>query len=57
VAYLEGWFVRAASRRQSVGRALIEAVEEWARHNGCTELASFRAFRASNDHLLDAAGL
>jgi aminoglycoside 6'-N-acetyltransferase I len=40
VAYLEGWFVHAASRRQRTGRALIEAVEEWARRNSCTELAS-----------------
>jgi aminoglycoside 6'-N-acetyltransferase I len=40
VAYLEGWFVRPESRRRGVGRALIEAAEEWARSQGCQEFAS-----------------
>jgi aminoglycoside 6'-N-acetyltransferase I len=40
VAYLEGWFVVPEARRQGVGRALVEAAEEWARARGCTELAS-----------------
>jgi aminoglycoside 6'-N-acetyltransferase I len=40
VAYVEGWFVAPASRRQGVGRALIEAAQVWARGQGCRELAS-----------------
>lgn len=40
VAYLEGWFVEKASRRQGVGAALVVAVEEWTRLQGCTELGS-----------------
>jgi aminoglycoside 6'-N-acetyltransferase I len=40
VAYLEGWFVDEAARRQGVGAALVEAVEAWGRAQGCTELAS-----------------
>jgi aminoglycoside 6'-N-acetyltransferase I len=40
VAYLEGWFVRPEARRRGVGRRLIEAAEEWARAQGCRELAS-----------------
>jgi aminoglycoside 6'-N-acetyltransferase I len=40
VAYLEGWFVDAALRRQGVGRALIGAAEAWARSVGCQEFAS-----------------
>ena len=40
VPYLEAWFVEAAFRKQSVGRALIEAVEHWAISHGYTELAS-----------------
>lgn len=40
VAYLEGWFVEETQRRRGVGAALILAVEDWARAQGCTELAS-----------------
>jgi len=40
VAYLEGWYVDADARGRSVGRRLIQAVEEWARSRGYRELAS-----------------
>jgi aminoglycoside 6'-N-acetyltransferase I len=40
VAYVEGWFVEPATRRKGVGTALIQAAEDWARSEGCTELAS-----------------
>jgi aminoglycoside 6'-N-acetyltransferase I len=40
VAYLEGWFVVAEARGRGAGRALVAAVEEWARAQGCRELAS-----------------
>lgn len=40
VAYLEGWFVEDNRRREGVGAALISAVEEWGRAQGCTELGS-----------------
>lgn len=40
VAYLEGWYVVPEARRRGVGRALIEASEEWARAQGCTEFGS-----------------
>jgi GNAT superfamily N-acetyltransferase len=40
VAFVEGWYVESAVRRQGVGTALIRAAEEWARSRGCTELAS-----------------
>lgn len=40
VPYLEGWFVNAAFRGQGVGRALIDAAEQWAIGRGYTELAS-----------------
>jgi aminoglycoside 6'-N-acetyltransferase I len=40
IAYLEGWFVTPGERRKGVGRALVEAAEEWARGVGCTEFAS-----------------
>ncbi|MEX2180956.1 MAG: aminoglycoside 6'-N-acetyltransferase [Gemmatimonadaceae bacterium] len=40
VGFIEGWFVEASHRRQSVGSALVRAAEDWARSRGCTEMAS-----------------
>jgi aminoglycoside 6'-N-acetyltransferase I len=40
VAYLEGWYVEPAHRRQGAGRALMAASEGWARDQGCTEFGS-----------------
>ena len=40
VGYLEGWYVVDAHRRTGVGRALVAAAEDWARAQGCTEMAS-----------------
>jgi aminoglycoside 6'-N-acetyltransferase I len=40
VAYVEGWYVSPDVRGRGVGRALIAAAEDWARREGCTELAS-----------------
>jgi aminoglycoside 6'-N-acetyltransferase I len=39
-AYVEGWWVDDDVRRTGVGRALIAAVEEWARQRGFHELGS-----------------
>ena len=40
VAFLEGWYVDPDARGSGVGRALVEAVEQWARSLGLEELAS-----------------
>lgn len=40
VPYVEGWYVRQDLRRTGVGRALIAAVEQWARAAGFTEIGS-----------------
>lgn len=40
VPYVEGWYVREDLRRTGVGRALIAAVEHWARAAGFTEIGS-----------------
>ena len=51
VAYVEGWYVAPEARGRGVGRALIEAAEDWARRQGCTELAS----DAQLDNVVSAA--
>jgi len=40
VAFLEGIFVKPEARGRGVARALVGAVEAWARERGCTEFAS-----------------
>lgn len=40
VGFLEGWYVAADWRGRGVGRALLGAVRDWSRAQGCTELAS-----------------
>ena len=40
VGYVEAWFVYEKFRKQGVGKALLNSVEEWARAQGCVEMAS-----------------
>lgn len=40
VGYLEGWYVEVEHRRRGVGAALVRAAEEWAKSQGCLEMAS-----------------
>jgi aminoglycoside 6'-N-acetyltransferase I len=40
VGYIEGWFVDADLREHGVGRALVQAAEEWAHANGLQEMGS-----------------
>ncbi len=40
VGYIEGWYVDPDTRRQGVGRALVNAAESWAVSLGCREMAS-----------------
>lgn len=40
VGYLEGWFVEPEYRRYGIGTSLVRNAESWARHKGCTEMAS-----------------
>lgn len=40
VGYVEGWYVVEEHRRKGIGKTLLKAAEEWARSQGCTEMAS-----------------
>jgi aminoglycoside 6'-N-acetyltransferase I len=40
VGYVEGWYVAENYRRAGIGSALLRAAEDWAREQGCTEMAS-----------------
>jgi len=40
VGYVEGWYVSEDHRRRGIGRKLLAAAEDWARSQGCVEIAS-----------------
>lgn len=40
VPFIEGWYVDSVVRGRGVGRALVEAAEDWARAAGHVEIAS-----------------
>jgi GNAT superfamily N-acetyltransferase len=51
----EGIYVKEPNRRQGVGRALIEAVENRTRGRGCCELASDAWIDDLNSHRMHGA--
>jgi aminoglycoside 6'-N-acetyltransferase I len=40
VGYIEGWYVAENHRHSGIGRKLLAAAEDWARSQGCVEVAS-----------------
>jgi len=40
VGYIEGWCVAENHRHRGIGRKLLAAGEDWARRQGCVEMAS-----------------
>ena len=40
VGYIEGWYVDENLRGRGIGRALVAEAEDWAREQGCREMAS-----------------
>lgn len=40
VGYIEGWYVTENRRKRGIGRKLLVAAEDWARKQGCLEMAS-----------------
>ena len=55
VGFLEGLYVDPAWRRSGVGRALVAAVEQWTRQQGCSELASDALIDNTVSHAAHAA--
>ena len=53
--FVEGWFVSEHARKRGVGRALIAAVEDWARAQGFTELASDATLENVQSHAAHGA--
>ena len=46
VAFLEGIYVEPHFRGQGIARLLVDGIQSWARHNGCSEfIRSFRSRR------------
>jgi aminoglycoside 6'-N-acetyltransferase I len=40
VGYVEGWYLVQSHRGCGLGKQLLQAAEDWARAQGCTEMAS-----------------
>ena len=40
VGFIEGWYVAENHRQKGIGRKLLAEAEEWARGQGCAEIAS-----------------
>jgi aminoglycoside 6'-N-acetyltransferase I len=40
IGFVEGWYVKVEAQGKGIGRALMEAAEDWARSHACTEMAS-----------------
>jgi aminoglycoside 6'-N-acetyltransferase I len=55
VGFLEAWYVTPAWRGRGVGRALVAAVEDWTRRQGCAELASDALLDNAASHAAHAA--
>ncbi|QYU68823.1 GNAT family N-acetyltransferase [Leptolyngbya sp. 15MV] len=55
VGFLEGIYIMPEARGRGVGRALSEAVADWARAQGCTEYASNALLDNHDSHAFHAA--
>jgi aminoglycoside 6'-N-acetyltransferase I len=55
VVFLEGLYVEPAARRQGVARSLFADVRQWARAEGCSELASDSLVENTSAHAVHRA--
>ncbi len=50
VGYIEGIFVKKEYRKQGIAKKLVELIETWAKHSGCTEMGSDADLSNKNSH-------
>lgn len=55
VGFLEGIYVRPEQRRAGIASQLVEAVTDWVRAQGCSELASDAAIANTQSHQMHNA--
>jgi aminoglycoside 6'-N-acetyltransferase I len=55
VAFIEGIYVDEAYRQQGMGRALIQYAEQWAKSQGCVEVASDALLENTDSHAFHAS--
>ncbi len=55
VGFLEGLYVDPAFRRQGIAALLVKAAEEWARQQGCSEMASDALLANTDSHAMHGA--
>ncbi|MNH44722.1 Aminoglycoside N(6')-acetyltransferase type 1 [compost metagenome] len=55
MAFLEGLYVRPASRSQGIARQLVAEIQQWAEEMGCTELASDALLNNQGSHAMHEA--
>ncbi|MCC2954942.1 GNAT family N-acetyltransferase [Massilia sp. IC2-477] len=55
VGFLEGLYVDPASRHQGIAALLVKIAEQWAREQGCSEMASDAAIDNTASHAMHEA--
>lgn len=55
VGFLEGLYVDPASRHQGIAALLVKTAEQWAREQGCSEMASDAALDNTASHAMHQA--
>lgn len=55
VGFLEGLYVDPAFRKQGIAALLVQAAEQWAKRQGCTEMASDALLENTASHAMHRA--
>jgi aminoglycoside 6'-N-acetyltransferase I len=55
VAFIEGIYVDLSYRQQGMGRSLIEHAQQWAKSQGCVEIAADALLENTDSHAFHAS--